>query len=396
MQDSPLIIPYLALARRTTNRLSHHYPVTFRSFSDAPRCSISLVADESPGFSYPPRTFSTRAPGTINVRFPKVEFFSMPRQYVDICSSYPFDPREGCFWVDPAFIESCNYASNSAGHLRAHGTRVAMLQLRNNPRSIPKGIFLGGNGSFNYYHWLVEIVSKLHALRFIQGEMSHWPLLVSSRVRSIPAFSEIIQLLVPGHSIEYLEENQSYLVENVGCISPFVTAPFNLRPSYSFSAEHFLTSPQAIEFLRQSLANQPEGNSQSWPERIFLGRRANRPYNQEQIHAAAARHGFELIYPENYSFVEQVALFRNAKIIAGPSGAAWSNLVFANPGSKALCWMAAELGEFAAFSNIAGILEIDLRYLLYASGTTNTSEIYRHSYSLDVQEFERALEELLS
>lgn len=38
--------------------------------------------------------------------------------------------------------------------------------------------------------------------------------------------------------------------------------------------------------------------------------------------------GFEIVYPELLSFEQQIAIFINAKVIIGPHGSAFTNIIF--------------------------------------------------------------------
>jgi capsular polysaccharide biosynthesis protein len=105
--------------------------------------------------------------------------------------------------------------------------------------------------------------------------------------------------------------------------------------------------------------------------------------------------GFFILYPERHSFVMQAGFFANARVLVGPTGAAWANLVFSNHHCSGLCWMPEELGEFAAFSNISGIIGMNLRYLFYPSHAKSAGDLYRHSYQIGPDIFRRALDSVL-
>lgn len=71
-------------------------------------------------------------------------------------------------------------------------------------------------------------------------------------------------------------------------------------------------------------------------EKIFISRKtrstANPNYrallNEAELVAALEHEGFIAIEPENYSFADQIAIFRDAKLIAGLGGAGMFNSVF--------------------------------------------------------------------
>jgi capsular polysaccharide biosynthesis protein len=79
--------------------------------------------------------------------------------------------------------------------------------------------------------------------------------------------------------------------------------------------------------------------SRDYPRRIFCSRReqvgpgafrgARRVCrNAEELEALFVRHGFEVIYSEDYPLPEQARIFREADVIAGYAGSALFNLIF--------------------------------------------------------------------
>jgi hypothetical protein len=160
--------------------------------------------------------------------------------------------------------------------------------------------------------------------------------------------------------------------------------PFNLSVGFTCSARDFITRPESIAFLRGIALHSIDTIEMEPSPRIFLARKKIlRSYNQEEVFAALEPLGFVCVYTEDLSFLEQVKLFNSADYIVGPSGAAWSNLAFASSDTKALCWMAEEYGEFAAFSTLAGIVGVDLNYHIYATGLKSIAALYSHNYELD-------------
>ena len=92
------------------------------------------------------------------------------------------------------------------------------------------------------------------------------------------------------------------------------------------------------------------------PRRIFLARKNNqRIVNTSEIENIFIKYGFEIVYCEDLSFREQVRLFKNAEFVAGPTGAAMTNILFCNPGTKFICLIPKKF-RFYSYSTIAGNL----------------------------------------
>lgn len=66
-------------------------------------------------------------------------------------------------------------------------------------------------------------------------------------------------------------------------------------------------------------------------DRIFVGRRTQKRscLNSDEVEDLFVRHGFTLVYPEDYPLPDQVALFRRAQVVAGYAGSGLFTMCFA-------------------------------------------------------------------
>ena len=109
----------------------------------------------------------------------------------------------------------------------------------------------------------------------------------------------------------------------------------------------------SITFLRNTLL--PKMGVTNSKKRIFLSRKnasSRRNYNESEMVKIFEKYDFEIVCPETYAIAEQIYLFNNADFIAGVSGAAFTNILFCNPGCKILCMNSAQ-NELSVFSTIA-------------------------------------------
>ena len=93
-------------------------------------------------------------------------------------------------------------------------------------------------------------------------------------------------------------------------------------------------SPTLLALRERLLARVPV---QAGPERLFVTRRpdAKRPIaGLAAVEAMVERRGFTVVEPGSLSFVDQLALFRGAKSVVGPLGAALSNTLAMEPGGQ--------------------------------------------------------------
>jgi capsular polysaccharide biosynthesis protein len=283
----------------------------------------------------------------------------------------------------------------SAGYLHKHRGKSALIKIQNKA-AIERGIFLGGNGAFNYYHWLIEIVPKLEFIEALPEHYRNFPLLVSAEVFRISSFNSILSRFAPSHRVIVLESNLSYEVRELVFIDAPNNLPFNLSPGEASRIQHALIHPGSIRYIRQKcLTNDVLGNRDTiYPKKIFLKRKLERrKYNQDEVERFLRDQGFVSIFMEDLSFDEQVRTMHHAEWVVGPTGAAWTNLVFCKQGTNALCWMAEEVEDFSAFSTIAGHVGVNLKYLTHATGMQSTAELYYADYEIDVKKIESAISE---
>lgn len=91
----------------------------------------------------------------------------------------------------------------------------------------------------------------------------------------------------------------------------------------------------ACDFLRRSFLPRL-GQRGAGERRIYVARgkgATRRILNEEDLVRLLQKHGFEIVFPEALSFLQQVSLFDAASIIVGAHGSGLSNLVFCREGA---------------------------------------------------------------
>lgn len=107
-------------------------------------------------------------------------------------------------------------------------------------------------------------------------------------------------------------------------------------PERLFRLNH--SADPALARVYRTISSRIDGGSKQ-PERVYLSRRkisfkqltrviANEVLVEKLFRLA----GFDVIYPEEIPFNDQLALYSNARVIAGPSGSALHNSLFMRPG----------------------------------------------------------------
>lgn len=264
------------------------------------------------------------------------------------------------------------------------------------PRS--NGIKVFGMGANNWYHWLLDILPSAYLAQSLPDRFSAYPLIVPQSALEIPQFRESVELFKGTRELIGID-TELYDFEYLISIDPILHEPINMRPGYWPETSDYSFNPRVLMAYRQDILDKLDISEPSGPTRLFLARgNDRRPYNQDELLSIAEAHGFEAVYPELLSFREQVALFAGAQFIMGPSGAAFANSLFCTPGCRLLSWLVPQYSGFCSYSNIAGTVGTELRYL-FGQHTTpihSTFDAFRATYTIDVAEFETALDRMLN
>ena len=353
------------------------------------------LADAIKGFTFGPEEITRHRFNQEQVFIPPVFASVFSNVIIHSNATAIYDPDQKRMFLQRIQHPDENRFYYHHNHLAAFNGNFGILRFPQKIDQIACGIFLSGTGCFNYYHYLLEFLSKSEFIPKIGEQYREYPLLVHPNAERINNFREFLKLANhQSRKVVVLSEESAYQVESLVQISHLSIFPFNLRGNVKFKAGYFFTRPSTVTYLRNLAL--PKALRKNKPkkgyQRIFLSRKqvGRRTYNQDEVFAIAQNHGFEEIYIEDYDIYDQAYIFNQANLIVGPAGAAWTNLLFANKGAKGLSWMAEKFGDLSVYSNIAKIVGFDLFYII----TPNTPGQLHASFHLDPNEFEAALIEL--
>lgn len=269
----------------------------------------------------------------------------------------------------------------------AYNERTALIP-PNAPVPVNRGIFLGGNGSFNWYHWLIEILPKSVVFAQLPEELRDAPLLVPPEFETYPTYRQALRTMGLTNEIIVLRPRQAYRVEQAIFIDPPSLTPFNMRAGFWPELSDNAYFPEILTDFRNRILETLKLPERLPTRRIFLARtNTRRDYNQQALIEMFSELGVEPVYPDKLDFGAQVQLMRDAKLIIGPSGAAWATLLFAQEGTEGIIWTFPEYSELACYSNLAEIAGARLNYSFFPATPppTTTHDLYSASYDVDME-----------
>ncbi|ROT47298.1 DUF563 domain-containing protein [Candidatus Cardinium hertigii] len=184
-------------------------------------------------------------------------------------------------------------------------------------------------GSENWYHWLLQVLPRLIMLDlskidydriYINNLKYEW------QNRSLDAVLDYLK--IPREKLCIINGNAIIQAETliVPCI-PFI--PLKIKDYLPSWMQHKLREI----FLNNYVVNTKHNTF----EKIYISRKnasIRRITNEATLTHTLKTFGFKILHLETLSPQEQAKFFNKAKIIVGPHGSGFANLIFANPGYK--------------------------------------------------------------
>jgi hypothetical protein len=199
---------------------------------------------------------------------------------------------------------------------------------------VPSGIVLTGQGSTNWYHWLINILPKAFIAEQILALPVDIPFLVPKSIQGT-RLEEALLLVSSGlREVVHLEERPYLVREAIVIESPSrenyrpknVVTPVNWSRLGDFS---FDLMGQYSNHMISKAAEQAGHAKEGRPSRVFFVREnLTRPYNQNEVEALLQGFGFTGIDLASLPVSEQIMIMASCKQAVGPTGAQWAGWLF--------------------------------------------------------------------
>jgi hypothetical protein len=170
----------------------------------------------------------------------------------------------------------------------------------------------------NYFHWLQDGLMRLSLFPLVD-----------------PSFKVIIPEIAP----KFIRETLHLMQVSEDRVVVMDNRKLTVDELILACPEELSAKPNTVHLLEQRrrlLASVDVDPTTITPKRLLYISRAKsaRPLrNEAEIMPILAHHGFEIVSCENMTVAEQIRLFAEAKVIAGPHGAGFTNMLFAPPGA---------------------------------------------------------------
>jgi hypothetical protein len=227
---------------------------------------------------------------------------------------------------------------------------------------VKEGVFLSCGHDENYFHWLVECLPKLLFIDDLKL-FKDAPLLIPAGLhRNLAAALDRIN--INNRQLICIEPNSACQVDRLICPSALSRIVDRYEGSPVFNVDIVL-SHKWISGVANLLKGNTNYNKKPW-RRLFLTRKKGLRSlgNREQVESMLFERGFEIIEVDGMSLDAQIELFSQASMIVAPTGAALTNLLFCQPGTKVIIFMSNhEVTNFYFWPNLAAIVNLDVKII---------------------------------
>lgn len=170
----------------------------------------------------------------------------------------------------------------------------------------------------NNWHWIADCLPQVHSLAL---HMEGRPLtLLMSRELGCVQRDSLEAILPENFTLEYVHPDRWFELETF------------VLPSHVSSRANAFFPPDYYEFIRSRTFSKLGFSTPRRPTgRYYISRgRAHhrRVMNESELLALIKHFGFSMIYMEDYTFAQQVELFRCAEAIISPHGAALGGMIY--------------------------------------------------------------------
>lgn len=321
--------------------------------------------------------FSHNSEHYIETSTPEISLYLFNNAFIDITSS--------CIVLkDKLVTYRVKEERVNEGFVTVHNDKNAKINFKAKVEELEEGFFLGGNGSWNWFHFLIEILPKL---TLFDNKYSRI-LLVNDIILKTPSMKKVLDIVSENKfEIKYLSSHRTYSIKKLYYINDFNHVQFNRFDKLIKAEGTFYNTGITRNF--SNLVSDKLSINNNLSEKIFLYRKNTHRIaeNQDQILEYLKNFGFIPVCLEELSIDEQASYFKNAKFIVGISGAAWSNMLFCRNHPKAICFVPDNAKEFTPFSNLAKIFDVDFYVQFYANDGVHTDSNFIINFEKFVELF---------
>jgi len=206
---------------------------------------------------------------------------------------------------------------------------MSALEAREPTKLDGTACFLDARSSPIYYHWMLDVLPKLHCL-----QASGIPLQSIDQfiVKATSTFQldTLLQCGIDLSRIEFAEHEQHYTADTL--IVPFLKNDLGQRIPTGLGVGAASWIPRWLQSVFVSTASTAPRSERLYVTRATRGTR--QIDNEDRLINALEQRGFTVVALENLSVPQQADLLHSCEWVVGVHGAGLTNLCFSRPGTR--------------------------------------------------------------
>lgn len=323
-------------------------------------------------------------PWPANLREQDRFFFAKNREY-ELPPSELLHLREASLYWDGTVFHGLQLYSETLvlPDRPQHNWRgLLYMHLRMRRRRLAVGtqyILIHDAWSQSYYHWMVDALPRLMAVRH---ELGHSVLLLPATYKQ--DYHEQTLQALGVTSIEYLRPHIRY-------VTPELLVPARLARVASYN-------PVVMQELQALLlAKFPPLPQANLGERLYISRaRATRRkvLNEAEVVGYLQKRGFAVVYLEDHNYTEQVSIMARVRCLVSIHGAGLTNILFMAPGAQMLELQMQDDGTNHYYYTLAADLKVEY-YYQFCVPNNSALTVQDADLTVDLHELDRTITQML-
>lgn len=222
--------------------------------------------------------------------------------------------------------------------------------------------------SNNYFHWITEVLPRALEVDKLLQSSDHY--VKQKKVVLVDAglhknlYELLFRCLHFEYELLYIKEYSSCKVRRLLYCAPLWYSLDNVTKSFNVKKDFFVDR-YAIEQVYDALKPLDRKNAF---KKIYLQRpetHARAISNEEELIALLESKGFKTVRPDKMNLDEQISLFREARVVVGVSGAAFSNILYMQEKTQAIIFSpSVEGSNYYVFEQLASVANVNITHLL--------------------------------
>ena len=242
-------------------------------------------------------------------------------------------------------------------------------------------VSLNGFGTDNYFHFLTDTISQFF---------------LHERVPAMAAARTVLSGFSPREQARFRFMGEAIARANISVekLQPY-DGTLMLCQQLIFPMRESGATPWRVAHLRRMMGVTDHPNPR---RRLYIARPGGwrrRIHTEPAIRRMLESYGFEAIDPGSLSFADQIATFREARIVVGPHGAAMTNSMFMNQGG-AMVELTHEKRVIVAFHEIACMTGLHYACVVGDMLETPGQPSLFSDFTVDVDEVEAAVKAVIA